>query len=193
MSKMSVKIPTTGRLGSLARTISEVSGEDVLNEVFQDYKPSLKGKEQSEWVLNMIKKLEKNIGTESTIKIIEIDGRKSCGNGFKNTVRKLKAKSNTIKEFVDNLGNHYKRSSFFQFIDDNTIVGGHNKCYMMIKSAPKPIDSKIFCHFCVGHGKEFYETALQKPLDVEIIETVMTGGATCKFIIKIKKEEQHDI
>ena len=181
MSVMSVKIPTTGRLGSLAKSISEESGEDVLNELFQDYKTSLKGKQLSEWVLNMIKKLEQKIGTENTINIIEKDGRKSCGNGFKNTIRKLKGKSNTIKEFVENLLNHYRRSSFFQFIDNNTIVGGHDKCYMMIKSATKPIDSKMYCHFCVGHGKEFYEAAFQKPVDVEIIETVMTGGDACKF------------
>ena len=178
---MSVKIPTTGRLGSLARTISEESGEEVLNEVFQDYKTSLKGKQQSEWVLNMIKNLEQKVGTESTISIVEKDGRKSCGTGFKKTVKNLKEKSNSIEEFVENLANHYKRSSFFQFIDDNTIIGGHHKCYMMIKSAPRPIDSKMFCHFCAGHGKEFYETAIQKQVDADIIETVMTGGKTCKF------------
>ncbi|MBY8981896.1 MAG: hypothetical protein KGD57_03045 [Candidatus Lokiarchaeota archaeon] len=93
-------------------------------------------------------------------------------------------KSNSIKNFVDRLQEHYKRSSFFELLDENTIIGDHYKCYSMIKSASKPIDSQIYCHFCVGHGKEFYETALRKPVKVEIIETVMTGGDTCKFKIK---------
>lgn len=184
MSIMSVKIPNSGRLGSLAKTILEESGEKVLNEMFQDYKASLKGKQQSEWVLNMIKNLEKKIGIENAISIIEKDGRKSCGNGFKNTVRKLMKKSDSIKEFVENLKEHYKRTSFFELEDEDTIVGGHRKCYMMIKSASIPIDSNLFCYYCVGHGKEFYETALEHPIEAEIIETVMTGGETCKFRFK---------
>ena len=82
---------------------------------------------------------------------------------------------------LNNLQAHYKRSSFFEYVNDTSIIGGHHKCYMMIKSAPKPIDSKMFCYFCVGHGKEFYETAMGKDVEAEIIETVMTGGNSCKF------------
>ncbi len=187
MSVMSVKIPTTGRLGSLAKSILEESGEEVLNEVFQDYKTSLKGKQQSEWALSMIKKLEQKVGQEITIRTIEQNGRQSCGKGFKTTVKNLKEKSDSVEDFVNKLQKHYKRSSFFEFVDDNTIIGGHYKCYMMIKSALKPIDSQTFCHYCVGHGKEFYETAFGKSVDAEIIETVMTGGGTCKFKFKLEK------
>jgi hypothetical protein len=181
---MSPTIPNTGRLGSLANTIAEVVGNDVLNELFGDYKASLKGESLSNWVLQILKKLEKAVGNEKTIMIMEEDGRKSCGNGFKNTVNKLMEKSDSIQEFIENLQEHYKKSSFFEYIDDQTIVVGHYKCYLMIKSAKKPIDSNIFCHFCVGHGKEFYETGVKKPVNAKILETVMTGGQTCKFKFK---------
>ena len=181
---MSPTIPSTGRLSSLAKTIAEEIGEDVLNNLFRDYKTSLKGEDLAKWVLNMLNQLEKKVGTETTIKIMEQDGRKSCSKGFKNTVKKLMENSNSIQELVKSLQNHYKKSSFFEYLDDKTIVGGHKKCYMMIKSAKKPIDSKIFCHFCVGHGKEFYETVIKKPINAEILETVMTGGQTCKFKFK---------
>ena len=48
-------IPNSGRLGSLAKTIAEETSKEVLYEVFQDYKTSLKGVKLAEWVLNMIK------------------------------------------------------------------------------------------------------------------------------------------
>ncbi|MBD3212621.1 MAG: hypothetical protein GF311_08430 [Candidatus Lokiarchaeota archaeon] len=181
---MSPTIPSTGRLGSLAKTIAEETNNDVLNKLFENYKTSLKGEELSNWVLKMLNNLEEMAGSEKTIKIIEQDGRKSCGKGFKNTVIRLMEKSDSIQDFVNNLQEHYKRSSFFEYVDDKTIIGGHNKCYMMIKSAKKPIDSLTFCHFCVGHGKEFYGAGLERPVDAEIIETVMTGGQTCKFKFK---------
>ena len=177
-------IPSTGRLGSLAKIIVKETNEEVFNELFQDYSNSLKGEKQAEWVLKMIKLLEQKVGIESARKILEQNGRQSCGKGFRNTVTRIMQKSNSIKDFVNELSEHYKRSSFFEFVDDNIIIGGHRNCYTMIKSAPKPIDSKIFCHYCVGHGKQFYEAAIGAPVEVEIIETVMTGGQTCKFRFK---------
>jgi hypothetical protein len=181
---MTPTIPTSGRIGKLAKTIEEETNKVVLDKLFQDFSNSLMGEKLAKWVLNMIDKMVAELGEEKAINILEKDGRKSCGPGFKNTVRKLMKKSNSIKEFVENLKEHYKRTSFFELEDNNTIVGGHRKCYMMIKSAPIPIDSNLFCYYCIGHGKEFYGTAIERPIEAEIIETVMTGGDTCKFRFK---------
>ena len=181
---MSPKIPTNGRIGKLAKTIEEELSIEVLNTLFQDFSNSLKGEELAKWVLKMVETLESKVGRENAINILEKDGRKSCTQGFKNSVIKLMKKSNSIQEFVDNLKEHYKKTSFFELEDESTIVGGHRKCYMMIKSAPKPIDSNLFCYYCIGHGKEFYEAAVERPVEAEIIETVMTGGDTCKFRFK---------
>jgi hypothetical protein len=174
----------SGRLGNLVKTIAEEINGDILNDLLKDYSTSLKGIKLSKWVFKVLKKLEDNVGFKKTIEIMENDGRKSCGKGFQNTVKRLMDKSSSLKDFVHNLQEHYKRTSFFEYVNDNTIIGGHRKCYNVIKSAPIPIDSQVYCYFCVGHNKEFYEAALNKPVDVEILDTVMEGGATCKFKIK---------
>jgi hypothetical protein len=181
--KMCPTMPS-GRLGNLIKTIAEETNDGILDDLLKEYSTSLKGGELSNWVFKMLKKLEEKVGFQKTIEILEKDGRKSCGKGFQNTVKKLMTKSSSIKGFVNNLQEHYKRTSFFEYVDDNTIIGGHRKCYTAIKSAPIPIDSQVYCHFCVGHTKEFYEAALNKPVDVEILETVMEGKTICKFKIK---------
>jgi hypothetical protein len=181
---MSPIIPTKGRIGKFAKTIEEETSQEILNDLFQDYSTSLQGQKLAKWVLTMIDKMVEKLGEEKTIDVLEQDGRKSCGAGFKNTVKKLMKKSDSMADFVDNLKIHYKRTSFFELEDDNIVVGGHKRCYMMIKSAPVPIDSNLFCHYCVGHGKEFYGAAIECPIEAEIIETVMTGGDTCKFRFK---------
>jgi hypothetical protein len=181
---MSPMIPTKGRMGKLAIIIEEETSSEILKNLFEDYSSTLKREELSRWALKLMAKLKSKVGLEKAIKILEKDGRKSCAQGFKNSVNNLMKKSKTIREFVDNLNEHYKRTSFFDLENENTIVGGHRKCYMIIKSAPKPIDSNLFCYYCVGHGKEFYETAIKRPVDAEIIETVMTGGDACKFKFK---------
>lgn len=181
---MSPTIPNSGNLGRIAKNIVEEINEEVLNEMFQDYSTSLSGTKRAQWVLKMIQKLEQKVGLETTIKILELSGRQSCSNHFKNTVKKLMNDSDSMKTFVNKLQENYIRSSFFELSAKKTIIGGHHKCYDIIKSAPKPINSQIYCHCCVGHNKEFYESALRKQVGVEIIETVMTGGDTCKFKIK---------
>ncbi len=181
---MSPTIPSVGNLGRIAKNIAEEINEEMLNAMFQDYSPSLSGANRAQWVLRMIQRLEREIGHESTINILEQSGRQSCSIHFKNTVKKLKNESDSIKSFVNKLQEKYKRSSFFELSNNKTIIGGHRRCYNIIKSATKPIDSQTYCYCCVGHNKEFYESALGKPVEVKIIETVMTGGDTCKFKIK---------
>lgn len=132
----------------------------------------------------MIKSLENKLGKKKVNEIMEKEGRKSCILGFKNTVKKIKIKSDNIQMLIKNLQEHYKRSSFFEYINKNTIISGHYGCYLMIKSATKLISSKTFCYFCLGHGKEFFEIALNVPLVGTIIETVMKGANNCKFRFK---------
>ena len=141
---MSPIIPTAGRIGKLAQTIEEETSREVLNTLFQDFSSSLQGEKLARWVLEMIDKMVAKVGEEKARNVLEKDGRKSCGPGFKNSVKKLMKKSNSISEFIENLKEHYKRTSFFELEDESTIVGGHRKCYMMIKSASKPIDSELF-------------------------------------------------
>lgn len=174
----------SGRLGNLVKTISEETSNQLTDDLLKDYSTSKKGVELSKWVFQMLKKLKGKIGIKRTIEIMEKDGRKSCGKGFQNTVKKLRDNSSSIEGFVNNLQEHYKRTSFFEYVDDNTIIGGHRKCYNAIKYSTIPIDSQVYCYFCVGHNKQFYEAALDKPVDVEILETVIEGKDTCKFKMK---------
>ena len=51
---MSPIIPTTGRIGKLAKTIEEETSKEGLDDLFQDYSNSLQGKKLAKWVLNMI-------------------------------------------------------------------------------------------------------------------------------------------
>ncbi|MBD3197104.1 MAG: hypothetical protein GF317_18765 [Candidatus Lokiarchaeota archaeon] len=145
----------------------------------------MKGRQLAEWVFSMLKQLEKKTSREKVIEIMEIDGRKSCTSGFKNTIRKLKSKSETTKDFIEHLQEHYKKSSFFEYVNEKELISGHSKCYMMIKSASKPVETDLFCYFCLGHGKEFYETAFNKSVIGEIVDTVMKGGNNCKFRYRI--------
>jgi predicted hydrocarbon binding protein len=74
----------------------------------------------------------------------------------------------------------------YKLKDKNTIIGEYNKCYCsMVKQTKKPFPTKTYCHCGVGHIKQLFESAFGKPVEVKLLESVITGGNSCKFLIRI--------
>ena len=70
---MSPTIPTSGRIGKLAKMIEEETSKEITEDLFQDYSNSLKGEGLAKWVLDLIDKLKSIVGLENTIDILEKD------------------------------------------------------------------------------------------------------------------------
>ena len=55
----------------------------------------------------------------------------------------------------------------------------------ILEDAPKDI-SPTYCHCSVGYVKEIFERGLGKPARVEVTETVLRGGKSCRFTVSFK-------
>lgn len=55
----------------------------------------------------------------------------------------------------------------------------------ILEDAPKDI-SPTFCHCSVGYVKEIFERGLGRPARVEVTETVLRGGKSCRFTITFR-------
>ncbi len=55
----------------------------------------------------------------------------------------------------------------------------------ILEDAPKDI-SPTYCHCSIGYVKEIFERNVGKPARVEITETVLRGGQTCRFTVSFK-------
>ena len=53
----------------------------------------------------------------------------------------------------------------------------------ILEDAPKDI-SPTYCHCSVGYVKEIFERGLGKPARVEVTETVLRGGKSCRFTVR---------
>lgn len=64
------------------------------------------------------------------------------------------------------------------------IVGDYNKCYCgLVNKTKQPFKDSTYCHCGVGHIKQFFESAFGKPVKVELVQSVITGAESCKFLI----------
>ncbi len=183
--KQTLKIPKTGKIGNLARNIEKQAGLGVALKVMKNveqFESTHNRIIQAEWIKEAIKRLEKEVGTEKSIKIMENCGRDCCKKHTR--YKKLIKESKPIEEFLDKLS-----TGGFQFKlkDKNTIVGEYDKCYCyMIKQTKKLFTTKTYCHCGVGHIKEIFESFFKKPVKVELVQSVITGAKSCEFLIQIQ-------
>jgi len=182
--KQTIKIPKTGKIGTLFRNIERETNQSVVLEIVQDmdqFESAPTRGEKAEWIKESIKRLEQQVGKKKSIVIMENCGRECCGPKHSKHVKKLMDESKSIEEFVNKLS---RGGVKFKIKDKNTIIGEYNKCYCsLVNQIQKPFSSKIYCHCGVGYIKQQFESALNKPVKVELVQSVITGAEKCKFLI----------
>ena len=181
------KIPKTGRIGRFAKIIEKEYDRDIVEKVMQDsdkYEP-FNYAEKAAWWRGAIERLEKEVGKETAIKIMESCGRKCCGLGHRKTAKKLMGESKLIKEFLNKLNKKF-RGVRFKLKDKNTVVVRYDKCFCgQVKQTKQPFPTTTYCQCGVAWEKQFFESALEIPIEVELVQTVTTGAESCEFIIHI--------
>jgi len=184
------EIPKTGRIGRLAENIEKETNRAVLQKVMQgvdQFESTSNYTIKAAWWKGAIERLEKLVGKEISIKIMEICGRKCCGPTHRKHVKQFMSESKSIEEFLDKLNKRGIGGGRFKLEDKNTIVGGYDKCYCgQVKQTKEPFSTGTYCQCGVGWIKQLFESALEKPVDVELAQSIITGAESCEFVIHIK-------
>ena len=184
------RIPKTGRIGRFAKIVEEETSQDNLLEIMQDsenykaYKPAGK----AEWWRTAIERLEKATGKENAVEIMKSCGRKCCGQGQRNTAKRLMAESESIEEFLDRISRHDVKEGDLTYVlqDENTIIAEHHKCFCgQVKRTKEPFPTRSYCQCSVEFNRVFFEAALERPVQVELVQSIINGAESCKFIIHI--------
>jgi hypothetical protein len=189
----SKNVPKTGRIGRFGKIIDETLGEDIMLEVMKDsnkYK-SFKPTQKAEWWSAAVERLENKVGNEKAIKIMNICGSRCCGQGNRKTAKRLMDESTSLEEFLVKASNYEVKEGEIEYRleDKNTIVGTFNKCFCgQVKQTKKPFANKTYCQCSVEFHRQFFKAALEKPVKVELSQSIITGADSCRFLIHMNKE-----
>lgn len=183
-----VHIPTTGRIGRLAQVIEKETDHQTLMAVMKDveqYTLTADYAKKAAWIKTAIERLEKLVGREKTREIMKQCGKRCCGITTRKKSKKLMQESDTIQEFIDKLNKAGIGGGRLQ-LKNNAITGGYDHCYCgQVKKTQEPFTSTTYCHCSVGWYKQLFETALEKPVEVEITQSIISGARSCEFVIHI--------
>ena len=181
-SRSNAAFPKSGKIGNLAKNIQQETNRDVVLEVMRNvgkFESTFDRAEKAEWIKGAIERLEKQVGKKTAIKIMENCGIDCCRKHAR--YKKLIKESKSIEEFLDKLS-----TGGFQFKlkDKNAIIGTYKKCYCyLVRQTIIPFPTRTYCYCGAGHIKEIFESFFKKPVEVELVQSVITGADTCEFII----------
>jgi len=185
MNSIEDNIPKTGRIGRFAKIIrKEVPKELFLNllkdsEKYSSFSPSRK----AEWWKNTVIRMENELGTEKTKEIMTICGSKCCGLGHRKTVRKKFEESDSIEEFLKKIS---AKDVTYKLIDKNTILAEYQRCFCgLVKATKTAFPNMTYCQCSTEFNRQYFSTAFNKPVKVELIKSVITGNDNCQFKIHL--------
>lgn len=145
------------------------------------------------WVKRFIDVLDNNLDENTRKKIMMANGKACLLAWYKEIGRQVKPV--TLEQFTNWIKNKVKDGSYqcegnviyFQYMSaaETGLPSDEGACLCtLVETKPEGL-SGTYCHCSVGYVKEMHEQYLGRPVEVELIESVLRGGKRCRFKITV--------
>lgn len=163
---------------SVAKHLDEETAEKLTSKI--SLSKSANVDKRLAWAEKICSDLE-NAFDENTVKAIRMDC--ACGPGT-GKIDKLKKLYDSCKGLDDFAAKATAQNSGFTLeCNNNELILIYPRCYCTcVKGADKAI-SKTWCYCTLGYTKRMFDGVLGREVNVELLESVKTGGSVCRIKI----------
>lgn len=165
-------------INNMMGTTSEPAGTQDDIQVIKSQKQFIEN-----WLSDLLDSMDKHLDRSTREKVVG-----ECGVGCFNRHQFKKDIAITSNGSLDKLLENYKKN-FEVWKDNNTVhirYGEVSKqCYCTAANYRSPKPDDIHCECTRNTHRAIFETALGKPFNVEIAESLRRGGKTCHFIVHL--------
>ena len=184
-----LEIPTSGRIGNMAEQIRLKVGDPIMLEVIEEhqlFEATSNYSKKAAWMQEAMRRLDGLTGETTAREIMQECGRACFGPKNSVEARKIWKKSSSLEDFIQQLNTKHLGGGRLIIIDDNTVTGGYDRCYCgQVKQTKQPFQSLTYCNCSTGWYKQLFESALERPVRVEIFQSIITGSDRCEFVIHL--------
>lgn len=188
-----------GMLIVLEKNIELLAGEKISKKVMEGSEETTEKtdkKKTAEWVKTAMERLDALVDEETRVQIMENCGY-NCAEVNNRVIERAKNRRKRFKnadEFLEAeqrkpmVGTRLVREGkiLYQFYTPQAFTRPM-RCYCALLRG-LPDDQKVsgtYCHCSKAFVKKFWENVLERPVRVELKESVVSGGSECKFAIHI--------
>jgi predicted hydrocarbon binding protein len=136
------------------------------------------------WIGSLMDDLCVEIGNENAKSVMEACGQRCIGQSVLQKAFKLQQVSLDLDDLLGKLNQEHIGGGML-WREENMIHASYELCYCgSVSKTRKPI-SNIYCQCSCGWYKRLFETLLDKPVKVELLDSIIHGADNCQFIIHI--------
>ncbi len=139
----------------------------------------------NKWIKSILDNLDENVDKETRIEVLEECGRNCCrSSGFYKKAQKSMSKAKDRNEFLDSLRKVW--SNLKKEGEDVYVV--YEKCYCPLGRALSkdyPMQLSSFCNCSRGWIREMFESALKRPVKVELEKSIIRRDDFCRFKVTL--------
>jgi len=178
----------------IERRVATRLGEEMQTKIFGDSKAPSKPEKLSLWVKEAMDRMDALVDYETRSSIMRECGA-NCANINKRVVeaaKKRRAKHRTNEEFIEAEMAKPQKGTRLEKSGDTLILtytprewSRPMRCYCgLMRGFPSDsLCSSTYCHCGVGFVKMWWEEVLGKPIEVELLESAISGSNECRFHI----------
>ncbi|MFB0504989.1 MAG: DUF6144 family protein [Candidatus Bathyarchaeia archaeon] len=184
-----------GMLITLENSIKQFAGEEVMKKTMEGSEGIFEktdAEKKARWMKGAMEKLDKLIDEGTKFKIMENCGY-NCAKINKRAIEEAVARRRRFKtadEFME--AEQKKPTKGTRLVREGNVLYQYYtpqsygvRCYCEMVAAAEGEISPTYCHCSKGFVEKLWEAVLEKSVDVEFIQSVISGANECKFTIHI--------
>jgi predicted hydrocarbon binding protein len=143
---------------------------------------SLNPTEKAKFAKCLMDNFEKQFPVDVRTKVLENCGRGCIGATIIEKARRAKKKTRDLEELVNGLNQQHIGGGKLRH-EKGKIYVEYERCYCGMVSKTKETFSSTYCNCSRGWLLELFERVFEKPVKVELMQSVIQGDPNCKFVV----------
>lgn len=174
-------------IDTFVNSLKPYAGQDEISKLIEScsqLRSDSNPEKKATFVKCLMDNFDKQFPEDVRVKVMENCGRSCIGNSIIQAAKRVKKNAKSLDELVNCLNKHHIGGGKLR-LDDNKICAVYERCYCGMVSKTKEKFSSTYCNCSRGWFLELFEKLFEKPINVDLVESIIQGAKTCKFVIYV--------
>jgi predicted ArsR family transcriptional regulator len=170
-----------------AKSLSTHVGQGVDEQLLQNhpkYDTLTTPSQTSKWIAVLMNDLDAQLGEDLVRQVMEDCGKECIGQSILTRAKQLKQQATDLDDLLERLNQVHIGGGLLHREGDK-IFAAYTSCYCGSVSKTRQPISTSYCQCSCGWYKQLFESILEKPVRVELVDSIIHGADACKFVIYI--------
>lgn len=136
-------------------------------------------------IRGMMTVLDQEVDAAARREIMESCGRRCIGASILAKAHRIQLEAQDLDDLLRRLNEAHIGGGHLQRVGE-TIQAAYNRCYCGSVSSTREPFSDTYCHCSCGWYRQLFETLFGRPVEVELLGSILQGGERCQFVISIR-------